>query len=587
MTLTGGIQKNGGVTKITGASASGGWQKVVTVDRAKFAAGGHYVFVIQGRVGAQRILSGAPVNTVVEVCPGDNNGPHYALTHRYEVADGWLSSGDVCMPMYWVIPVAADVTVPAHPVYGRSWPGSRDVVVWARIWLNGDPGPISCTVKVADCHVMWWDLDALGGVGGGRYVCEGTDYASPLFNPTTGAWGDFGRMSGTLGSAGEEWLAFWMLDYAPRHPIAAALIAPSFQLVSYNPYPTIDSTLVGSDRWGISPRGQNFSRFHGGGQWGLARPSGASFQLGFRGRDLHTNASYATAIWGVRIFAVRLDDLYEPRRVESASVTAMTSLTFGEFEQGALFPFEPSPPVVGPTEYVTLYHHIPKHPSNYEAFGAAVTDNAGNLIDGPFLPSVQLGPLGEGVPRLAVGRLLLGAGSDRYELYSWPLATNPPSRRYDCVDVQAVGFGFEDNPSNINTTVPAVPPAVIINPGHEALDVSMLPDLPVTPDAAAELDLLGDHVHRFRTDTGYVRTWGRFTGPRARWRFVWSAIDRTDVDSLLSFFTAHLTFRFAPATRSENAPFVVTRRPTAADSAGAGKYYSFSIEAMELVNTGP
>ena len=44
------------------------------------------------------------------------------------------------------------------PAIGTSWPGDRDLLVVARLWLNGDPANTEVHFTVADLWVMHWDL---------------------------------------------------------------------------------------------------------------------------------------------------------------------------------------------------------------------------------------------------------------------------------------------------------------------------------------------------------------------------------------------------------------------------------------------
>ena len=172
----------------------------------------------------------------------------------------------------------------------------------------------------------------------------------------------------------------------------------------------------------------------------------------------------------------------------------------------------------------------------------------------------------------------------RYHFHWWgKLGQSTPDDHWDVADLMTVGFFLDDNPANIPNVVPISPLPALLIPGREAIGLGSLNAIPFEPDAKSavtlEVPLLG-----LRTDTGYERTWPKFSKVRREWRWSWQRLSRADRDTLEAFLIANPTFKYTEPDAAAATAFAVTGRPESIDE---GFLYTVTCNVGELVFVGP
>lgn len=548
----GGMQRDQAVAQcstmgsLPGPGGDDGWTKFASLPRTKLQASRHYAFIVSGTLRNIEVIGGTPNRGLCQIVLGDDSGVRSPL-QCFELGANWPAIATGGVPFQFLVMFADDYGI-TEPAWGASWPNTQDLSLYARTFWNGDAPTYAVSFQIWGVTWVWIDLDNLPAAS--RYFASEHAPASPILQVTAtpGTWTDHFIGAADPGSAGEEWVHFFNLQFQPLvdYPTGVAKFQHCVSTngsmgVSFTP--RIGAGAAGRPgSWGCSSRGAPFSaahrnpRMHFGCFANRTRPSGSQY-WGYRG-----NGDALIHRW--RHFALRIDELPE---VSQLSVTDRPS-TPGPSNN------EPNP--------VTIVHEPP--PQNGAvaqpiilASGQAFTDQAGfhahrlQLItrrgrmiwDGPGVDMLN----GEGVPIFAADQFGLGRSDDdgvRYENKLLQARPDSPGFLFYADDFEFCQLWLVQDPTiEPPEPFPSGPPVILI-PSREGVAIAAQNALPVEPVWAEE----DPETPRgeIRGATGVRRTWPLFTGPRRTWSISWPALTNAQKLTLEAFLRANPTFKARP-----------------------------------------
>lgn len=138
------------------------------------------------------------------------------------------------------------------------------------------------------------------------------------------------------------------------------------------------------------------------------------------------------------------------------------------------------------------------------------------------------------------------------------------------------------DPDAANSPPWVEPAAVWLQVGREGVPTTSLDYLPIAPDAQLQQTTQGARVLSLRTKVGYSRSWPLFRKARRVWRARWSALSRSDADTLMAFLAANKSFKMPkPYGLRGDLPVVQSGNVTRSDD-GAG-IVTIEVTIVELI----
>lgn len=602
MTLTGRLDQAIGSNALI--SQYDVWQIVGTVDRANLGNTARtYAFWIHCLIGNLGISTTA-TNTVVEVALAevDATGAVVAVSmreiQRFQFADQRLWALSKVRQM-----VAAEFLLVldgalSHPTWGTTWPSNRSLALVARINANGDPPGGNGQAFVADWQFVTWDLEALGS---SRWYHAEYQPAQPqAFNaPGTPRYFTMAHGGAALGATSETWLVFWSSTYRPWRAVGASPDLTLFLSPDGIAGNEQEIFKVGSNGRLLGDFAGRWCQFAHGAFAVVVLANGVS-TLGISGEDRYTAGGAGlppsqTWVVGSSVFAVRLrdaasvDDLYHVQYETSANEYDVIDELARP--NGRYLPWAPSNPP-GASNWAILACCAV---NSFNA-SSSVPNSYSQLLHGEgFSPRLALTwgmaqmaePL-DRIPQVLALEASYGVNATvrQYEFDWWhgvhgPFLANPDRdvRRWT-----VVGFGFEDDPSNVPALDPDVPASIILIPNRESLDPGSLSALPREPAAdyheeaeTAEAD--------WRSPTGYRWPLPRFAKGRRTFDLHFPGLTAAELAADLAFYDANPFVKWTPKSEAAALPFLVVKKPEGKPD--SPRHWTLSLQLLELVFTGP
>ncbi len=575
-----------GVGSQPGPGGGDGWQIVARLPKERLQASRHYAFFVTGHIEHVQWSGATPNRGLVQVCLGDSAGTKHPL-YRAQVGLTDPSGEFLAYPFQFLVLFSSSPSI-TDPLWGSTWSNAEDLVLWARIYRNGDPAAYSASCRVSMISWLWFDLDAIPS---GSQRAEQYYPGSPALNAlSTASPAQHFLTVGSPGSIGEQWLHFVNVWFTPRGN-GAGPAGFEHGYVTDGTWGTFTGKVGTGGRWGHDTRGvwdtsageQPQSQI--GGFFPLVKPSGAGFAIGFRGRDWHAVTGRATQVHRWRYLGLRIGDLPNVSALSLTNQAAQSQKAAHVTQMGQVFaPHEP-----GASTAVTRSIYLAQGQLDAPAPGQrsnswAILTNRGSLI-WPPASYVQQRGANEGVPVLAFASQGLGYDplAVRYESALLRVDGEPAPQLWHIRDAHLVQLWLVQDPDIL---LPPVSPAgapVVIDPGRESIAVGSLLDPPTAPDGATP-----EQPERVRVAhrgvTGYVRSWPRFVGMRRRWSLTWSVLRQAERDALDAFFRANVAFRWRPPMETSAVAIGAIERPrfVLVDPTGL---WTCSLEVAELIYT--
>ena len=529
-----------------------------------------------------------------------------------ELAASGPANGLAGQPVFWLVVLADPPYTPGYSenFLGRNyWIVGDDLVIYARIQEGADTG-VGGQFWVADVAWIAFDLDALGSeqLDWSFDQTKNGSLATRANNINSEGWKEWHANSQIQLGVGRQWLNFYHVHYQARQTGASAL-PPRFQFGYFEGgWPSAGgtwNTLLGSRRLGQCNRGRGgpyYNDIQMGGFAANVQPSPASgYSPAIRSYDLHNVGTDRTQVHLLKTFSVRVDKCAFLRtKIAQQALTGggvgRPRVTSGFLNSTSFEPFEITVP--RSADYTVLHqgivrHEFPRSPPQWRhycptAMAGHAAGSGRNLgpfsMLGPVIASKDEGILAFEMVNETISGAPGTAAPARYEFFWWGrIGPSTPNDNWDVEDLISVGFFLDDNPANVPTGLPAAPVPVLLIPGREALGLGSLNAILFEPDAKSavtlEVPLLG-----LRTDTGYERTWPKFSKVRREWRWTWQRLSRADRDTLEAFLIANPTFKYTEPDAAAATAFAVTGRPESIDE---GFLYTVTCNVGELVFVGP
>lgn len=586
MVATGDVRSFPARSRVT-TSGSGQWDGWTIVGRYPASllqsGSGHYAFLVRGTFGEVFEVAGTPANAMIEItiATASANGLGVDLVgSSYRVGiPGRFSAPPAEEGLAFGFIAVCDTSIRfpgivVDPAIGTSWPGDRDLLVVARLWLNGDPANTEVHFTVADLWVMHWDLQRV----------PLTHLALKDFAPSSPVTFTEQRTlmhEVTLPAPASEqtWLYFHWLRYLPLSQNNAARFEITMQ-----PDGGAEVPMVGGYRMGHALRGVS----SGVSSLGilvfrpLVRPAGVilTLRLYASGGLPSVAATHMLTRW--RLFGVRLESgvscSYPATFAEDLEVLLARSpgnLTAWLWERTR-------EPLIANMVAIAQASVAWSQPgvSNHDA---VLTDDRLTVYRQPTLYPVANGAVGEGSHALVAARRIRGNQDFRWRLHMWhrPASSLLPA---NCVDLAIAEWTFENAPSNQPQLGPQPPAPLQLVPSREALAANYLPVPPHDIyDADGWTEEPVDNQRRFEADSGLMRTWPIFLGVKSVWTFTRTGLTRAQREDLLAFFKPNTNFRCRLPRRRQDTACKVIERPRFEDSGGV---YTMSLRVVELIHIG-
>lgn len=570
-----------------GSGPIDGWSSVARLRGADLPGGtGQWAFACWGQLGQ---IEGAlfGTNATIEVCLGDQVGPFVAITHRLGLQDGHLRTPLRGHPFCYVLVYHATLAGARG-----SWSAANDLVLWARLALNGDPpNSVSATFRVANLSIVAVRASSLGAT---EFWADRFAPAQRQFNnPESAGFRTFhlSGVSGVFDTTGKKWLVFSQTIYHP----GGLPGAPVFQ-TTVSPDGSVGAqvALTGRElKHGSGPRGavpldgarNQFVQ----GSFRVFTLTNTLTQLGLRGFDYVNQVGQTAGVVTWEAFAVRTDKLGFFSDVTKDQPAVGSIVNDHNVSVVSYEPLEYARPFVADLEVLsTMLWDNDELPTQGMSHFPFVGSNLGALPQGNgelaahTFRSVegQHSTIGLRVPNLRKDEVQF-----RAFLLQNPLEGNAAATYRKPGDFTIVAFQWENDPNFTPFAVTATGPDVVIVPAREATNLAALSPLPIEPDAAEEEDLEVPR-HELEAQDGTRLTWPKFLSPRRLFTLHWSGQTRAQRDQLLEFFRAQdrRAFRWLPPNEVVAVALVLVGRPSATD---AGVLHSLSASAVELAFISP
>lgn len=566
-----------------------GWSSVARIKGADLPGGtGQWAFACWGSLGHIEVLRSNGVgNATVEVGLGTQNGPFQDYVHRLLFTNGDLRGNLRAHPFFHVIVFHSSLAG------GRgTWSSSNDLVLWARIALNGDPpGTVAGSFLVANVSLLAFRASAFAGT---EFWADTFQPAAIQFNnPQASGFRNF-HVSGTAGiftTTGKEWLVFAMTRYAPGGTAGAPLfqtcVTPDGSTANFAPLLGVEG------KHGSLPRGpgSNPSRttYHHGG-FRTFTVANTATQIGLRGYDYGNPSGQTAGVIRWEAFAVRTDKLGFFGKVQKDQPAV--ALIFNDWTNPT--------PVFEPSEYARPFFadlHVllqaawdnDEIPTQTMSHCPIVGSNLGSLPQGRGDALFHLtahptegipGPFGLVIPSLRPDLVQLKG------LYLQnPLEGNSQGAFRKPADFILCSWSWENDPNYVPFPATLPGPDVVVVPGREAPATAGLPTLPSQPETSYE-EGLEAVLHELRPLSGEVLTWPKFLGARRAFTLRWSAQSRSQRDAILTFFAtlSNRAFQWTPPGEPAAIPLAMVEAPSSTD---VGVLHVVTVRALELVFVGP
>lgn len=581
-----------------GPPGGDGWQIVARLRASQLQAGRHYAFVVNGHLQNIQTSGSSPTYGLAQVCLGDSLGTKHP-EYRMAVQLGDPSGQYVAVPFQFLVVFSASPSI-TDPLWGSTWANTADLVIWARVFRNGDPANYAASFDVANITWLWFDLDSIPGTH--QLVEEYYPARPPSGSPVTQAGGggytNHFLTTNQPGSAGQQWLHFVNLWFTP---LDYGQGAPQWQhgYVTDGFFTSFVPMAGAAGRWGMSTRGsvvhqpgQELPHAHLGSFFPLTQPAGSAFAIGFRGRDFPgLSVSNQTLIHRWRYLGIRIEALPEVSTLSLTNGSAGARIASHINMLGQSFaPHEPGPRTGRVAVPIYLTHGIldEQFPGTRSHAWYQLT-HRGRALWAPnsFVKQVNQINLREGVPVLGFG--MQGIGQDgldiRYENNFVRIDGELPPLGFQVADAHFVQLWLVQDPSILPPTNPSPGAPVVIVPQREGVAIASQQDLPIAPDSATT-EAPEEPNQEIAGITGYRRSWPLFTGPRRFWTLTWSALRNAQKLTLEAFLAGNLTFRWRPPQESGNVALLALDVP-AFDLVDPTGLWQASLRVAELVWVGP
>lgn len=581
MTLVGASLHQNGAVIVTNQET---WQITARLPASKLTGGtGSWSFVAFGNLGYLRVLAGGTGQATAEVALGDDQGPFLDAFSRVSFIDAPLQSPLRGHP--WIFVRNYDTVLGGAR---GTWNGARDVCIWARIALNGDPpASVAGSFNLAGITIYAFRTNALAA---NQWFADRYTPVQPQFNnPESAGFRNLHGSSvvGCFDTVGKEWLVFASTQYQPGiaqgAPLFQTVVMPTGAFSGLVP-------LIGSDlRAGSFARGpgSNPARtFYNQGGARVFTVTNTATQIGVRGYDWLATIGQTSALWKWECFAIRTDALGFFQHVTKDSATAGRVFTDQPTWPPGYEAISSARPFVADLEVLSngafLNDEIPGQTRSHLP---SLLTNA----QGVYLTSSELATYthhySEGANAM-IGAQHKGARPDLLEIRAgWiqnPLEVGGGAS-YKVTDLTVAAWIWENNPNFANYPAAVVGPDVVIVPGYEALSTASLPDFSIVPDVRYEEETLHER-NTFEASTGELYTWPRYAAPRRRFFLRWSGMTATQRNTLLADFRGTKGWRWKPVGESANVPLVLVGQPKSDD---VGVLHVVSAEFVEVTYVGP
>lgn len=569
-----------------------GWQTVATLPEARLPAGtGRYAVIVTGKIGNVQRSGAQPVRGVVQLALGIMSGaPNPSPIHKQVISVNEQLGNFEGVPFMFVMVQQASPLI-SDPFFGPTWTNGAgaEFALFGRTYWNGDPAAYAVTFDVTEVSWLWFDMDQIPA---GEVLADVFVPSSP--QALTNGYAGIHLNTNSPGSAGQKWLHFQAITYAPSPGAFGQLPAPSFQ---FGHSPTAGAFTgfvpkVGTNgRWG---QGRNLGAtgasekptLSQGCFWYLVRPSGV-FLPGVWGRDRHSLAgpSATTVLRSVNL-SVRLDNLLDVlvrTDEEVANATCNLSSSIPPFWPTVYVPLER--PAAGIVATPVCFVHGIVQTTGLQAYEAALGDNLGAIYD--FIDSCAQSDAGrqEGCSAMSFSEHGLPAVAGAIQYRAWFMGGfNSPAVALPVRDITIVQFNLVRDPD----VVPNIPPSdvapFVLVPGRESANPASLSPLPIAPDSEMPEDPSVD-IAGIEGATGYVRRWPLDAKVRRWWTLTWSSLSEANRNALATFLETNPAFRFTPLRRTAAIALLALDAPEL-DQVG-GQRYVARLRCVELVWTGP
>lgn len=607
------------VTSI-GTGSTDGWQNVARIKGSALPDQGteDYVFVVwTSFVGPDISAATGPVIfSRMEVALGNQNGPFQdsrlwsVINHNeLQVTTAPLRS----IPCFFVRGYVTGST----PSRGQ-WNTNDDLVLWARIFANGDPvSQVSgSSFRVGHTGILAFSLKNLGA---NDYLHSQYTPAQPQNNNPAGTGFRTFFLTTVFGwsQGAGDWVVWNATKFWSRGKAGAPWFQTTFsgdgsvgmQAPIFGGPPTGGSGSLLGDKNGWEARTNtgadlsgNLNRYSLGGASLLQNPA-TTGQFGIRGQDYGNVSGQTAALVEWEVFAIRADAAapfggfgdFDYVKVDFNSVPPLDRIYSDNNGSGLFEPFEPSlqsglakdlywqsgwDQRADLDAWISHLHYITANVPSVSISTSAWCLVQGNQTYEGIIDhlGVKLNQLPPNAVQLQMRALQhpneVGGGFDRIGLpdfftFSW---------------VWNNDVGYEP------TTVPPIPGAVSIIPGREVVSVAALNTLPNGADGnlmepeVARSDDPDIPRNEFVPTDGIKITWPKLLAPRRRFELRWSGLSAADRETLLAFFRAQekRAFKWTPPFESE-IPVVMIEPPQAIDQ---GQGYTVTTTVIELVWVG-
>lgn len=584
-----------GIGSQPGPNGGDGWQIVGRLSKSKLQANRHYAFIVSGMTDDFRWAGTAPVRGIAQLCLGDTSGlkhPEYRHQVRMNIANG-DGTPYFGVPFQFMVLFSSSPSI-SDPLWGSSWSNAEDLVLWARIFRDGDTANYAASFNVSMLSWLWFDLDTIPS--NAQLVEEyypsrngGTPAQNPLLNasPT-----NHFLTANQPGTAGELWLHFVNLLFQPRTTVNGEVPGFVHGHVTDGTFATFTEDLGQLFKWGCAGRGLYSPTgespvHHFGSFWPLVQPSGTC-RIGFRGRDWHNNAGQETLVHRWRYLGLRIQDLPDVSTLRGPNGAPQTLVAAHLSEIGNVFiPHEPPTAQFLTSKRVYLAHGIHAAETNRHSYSWFIQTHLGRQLWMPASFATARYPT-EGVPVFAACEHALGADpiDPRYENGFLRIDGEPAPTRHQVDDTSFAQFWPLEDP---DVSIPPIGPIgnpIVIVPGREGPAISTMTGPPTPPDGAVEESPERAEVI-LRGTTGYMRSWPVLTGPRRVWRLTWSALRDAEASSLNTFLVANRVYRYRPPQETADVAVQVLERPQFSTIDPNGPVWNCSQLVAELVFVNP
>lgn len=562
-----------------------GWQIVGRYPASLLESGaGHYAFLVRGIVGEVQPVTGTPIFAVIEItiadaAPSGGGINRICTSHivRLPATPSAMGRFQEGIPFGFAAVFDTTVRQPGlrvDPDIGSTWP-ARDLLVIARVFLNGDPASVAVRFNVADLWVMHWDLQRVPTTH--AVVYDHAPAAPDVITETPAVVAS--QYLPPQAQAG-TWLYFHWIRYVPTAANNAARFQVLYQEDGGPQFPILGIGRMGHGRRGLVVSQNDLSTL-------VFRPvprlPGVGLTLSLLGAAGQPSVTGRTELFRWRVLGIRLDPgvtcsypevFYEDSEPVLARPAGDLTAWLWERSRADLVAnlvaiFQASPGWLQPQD------------STHDAY---LTDDTYQPFRSPAIHAVARGPWGEGQHSLVVARRPRRNSDFRWRLHMWQIPATPALPFADCFDLAAAEWTFENDPKNVPLIGPQPPAPLQLVPAREALAANYLPIPPHDIyDANGWSEEPVDNQARFEADSGLMRTWPVFIGVKSVWSFTRSGLTRTQRDELLAFFKTNTNFRVRLPRRKADTACKVIDRPSVDDGGGV---YTLSLRAVELIHIG-